>query len=160
MRSVEESVEIDVPVTTAYNQWTQFEGFPRFMEGVEEVRQVDDTRLYWRANVAGIEREWEAEITEQTPDERVAWTSTTGAHNAGVVTFHRLDDNTSKVMLQLEFEPEGLVEATGDVLGFVKRRAKGDLERFKHYIEARGEESGAWRGEVGRHKPSDRTAEA
>jgi uncharacterized membrane protein len=160
MRTIEESVEVEVPVTTAYNQWTQFEQFPRFMEGVEEVRQLDDVRLHWRAKVGGVEREWEAQITEQTPDERVAWTSTTGTHNAGVVTFHRLDDAKSKVMLQLEFDPEGFVETAGDALGFVKRRAKGDLERFKHYIEARGQESGAWRGDVPRHKPSDPTAEA
>jgi uncharacterized membrane protein len=160
MRTVEESVEVEVPVTTAYNQWTQFEHFPRFMEGVEEVRQLDDIRLHWRAKVGGVEREWDAQITEQSPDERVSWTSTSGAHNAGVVTFHRLGDDRSKVMLQLEFEPEDFVETVGDALGFVKRRAKGDLERFKHYIEARGEESGGWRGEVPRHKPSDPSADA
>jgi uncharacterized membrane protein len=156
MKVVEEGIEVEVPVTTAYNQWTQFEKFPRFMEGVEEVRQLDETRLYWRARIAGVEREWEAEITEQAPDERVAWTSTAGSHTSGVVTFHRLDDNTSRVMLQLKFEPDDFVESMGDALQFVKRRAKGDLERFKVFIETLGTETGAWRGEVERHRPSDR----
>jgi uncharacterized membrane protein len=150
MSTIEESVEINVPVRTAYDQWTQFEEFPRFMEGVESVRQVDDTHLHWVAEVAGQRREWDAEITEQHPDERIAWTSTSGQRNAGVVTFHRLDDDRTKVMLQLDHEPEGLVDKAGDALGFVKRRAKGDLERFRELIESRGSESGAWRGEVGR----------
>ncbi|HYF47170.1 MAG TPA: SRPBCC family protein [Acidimicrobiales bacterium] len=146
--TVEESVEVKVPVRTAYDQWTQFETFPQFMEGVESVRQVDDTHLHWQAEIAGVSREWDAEITEQTPDQRIAWKATSGAENAGVVTFHRIDDETTKVMLQLDFEPEGLVEAAGDALGFVKRRASGDLGRFKEFIEARGAETGAWRGEV------------
>ena len=148
MSSVEHSVEVDVPVRTAYDQWTQFEEFPRFMEGVQSVRQMSDTRLHWVAEVAGSKREWDAEITEQIPDERVAWRSVEGAQNAGVVTFHRLGEGRSKVMLQLEFDPEGLVETVGDKLGFVKRRAEGDLGRFKTFIEARGAETGAWRGEV------------
>jgi uncharacterized membrane protein len=148
--TVEESVDVHVPLTTAYNQWTQFEEFPRFMEGVEEVRQTDATHLHWRADIAGTEREWDAEITEQHPDERVAWAATSGARNAGAVTFHHLDPETTRVMLQLEFEPEGFVEKAGDALGFVKRRAKGDLERFKDYIEARGVESGGWRGDIDR----------
>ena len=146
--TVEESIDVKVPVRTAYDQWTQFETFPQFMEGVESVRQVDDTHLRWKAEIAGVSREWDAEITEQTPDQRIAWKATEGAENSGVVTFHRYDDETTRVMLQLEFEPEGIVESAGDALGFVKRRATGDLGRFKEFIEARGTETGAWRGEV------------
>ena len=148
MSTIEQSIEIDVPVRTAYDQWTQFETFPQFMEGVKEVRQVDDTHLHWVADIGGVRREWDAEITEQHPDERVAWRSREGADNAGVVTFHKLDDQRTKVMLQLEFDPEGFAEVAGDKLGFVKRRAAGDLERFKDFIEGRGTETGAWRGEV------------
>jgi uncharacterized membrane protein len=150
MSTIEQSIDVDVPVATAYNQWTQFEAFPRFMEGVEEVRQIDDTHLHWRAKFAGREQEWDAEITEQHPDERVAWKSTDGAQNAGVVTFHELDPGTTRVMLQLDVEPDGLVEKAGDALGLVKRRAAGDLERFKEMIEGRGQETGAWRGDVSR----------
>lgn len=146
MSTIEES--IDVPVTTAYNQWTQFEEFPQFMEGVEEVRQLDDTRTHWRAEIGGQRREFDARITEQRPDQRIAWRTLDGPTQAGVVTFHRLGDDDTRVMLQMEFDPDGLAETVGDKLGFVKRRAKGDLERFKDYIEARGRESGAWRGEV------------
>ena len=148
MSTVEESIDVSVPVRTAYNQWTQFEEFPKFMEGVEEIRQIDDTRTHWKTKIAGVEREFDAEITEQHPDHRVAWRSTDGAEHAGVVTFHRLDDDTTRVMVQLDTEPEGLVEQAGDKLGVVKRRVKGDLGRFKELIEARGTESGAWRGEV------------
>ena len=148
MSTIERSIEIEVPVRTAYNQWTQFEEFPRFMEGVESVRQSDDRHLHWIAEIGGVRREWDAEITEQHPDERVAWRATTGTKNAGVVTFHRLDTNRTKVMLQLEVDPEGFVEQAGDRLGFVSRRAASDLERFKEYIEARGQETGAWRGDV------------
>lgn len=148
MATIEESVDVEVPVRTAYNQWTQFEEFPRFMEGVRSVTQFDDTHLHWSAEIAGVAREWDAEITEQHPDERVSWRATTGAENAGVVTFHRLSDATTRVMLQLEFEPDGMVEQVGDKLGFVKRRAVGDLQRFKGFIEGRGSETGAWRGDV------------
>ncbi|MCA1844914.1 MAG: SRPBCC family protein [Actinobacteria bacterium] len=151
MAAIEESVEVEVPISTAYNQWTQFEEFPQFMEGIEEVRQLGDTQLHWRADIAGVTREWDAQITEQSPDERIAWTSTSGSKNAGVVTFHRIDDNKTKVMLQLDFEPEGLVETAGDALGFVNRRTKGDLDRFKAFIESRGAETGAWRGDVPRN---------
>jgi uncharacterized membrane protein len=153
MATIEQAIEVQVPVRTAYNQWTQFEEFPRFMEGVEEVRQLDDTHLHWVADIDGFKREWDAEITEQIPDERVAWTSRSGAHNAGAVTFHRLDDSHTKVMVQLEFDPSGIVEQAGDKLGFVSRRTKADLERFREYIEDRGTETGAWRGEVDRPKP-------
>ena len=148
MSTVEESIDVNVPVRTAYNQWTQFEQFPQFMEGVEEIRQLDDTHTHWRTKIAGVEREFDAEITEQHPDHRVAWRSTGGTDNAGVVTFHRLDDATTRVMVQLDTEPEGIVEQAGDKLGLVKRRVKGDLDRFKELIEAHGTESGAWRGEV------------
>ena len=148
MASIEKSIEVRVPVHTAYNQWTQFEEFPRFMEGVEEVRQLDDTHLHWRANVGGKEEEWDAVITEQIPDERIAWTNTSGARNAGVVTFHKIDLQTTKLMLQLDYEPEGAIENIGSALGVVGRRVENDLERFKEFIESRGAETGAWRGEV------------
>ncbi len=150
MSQFEEGIEVNVPVRTAYNQWTQFEDFPQFMEGVKECKQITDSRLRWRAEILGVEREWEAEIDEQTPDQRIAWHAIDGTTNAGVVTFHRLDDNSSKVMLQLEFEPEGIVETAGDFLGVLKTRLKGDLKRFKEFIESRGTETGAWRGDVPR----------
>lgn len=148
MAKVEQSIDVEVPVSTAYNQWTQFEEFPQFMEGVESVTQLDDKRLHWVAEIAGQKREWDSEITEQNPDERVAWCSTTGAKNAGVVTFHKIKDEVTRVMLQFEFDPEGIVEQAGDKLGIVELRAKGDLKRFKEFIENRGTETGAWRGEI------------
>jgi uncharacterized membrane protein len=148
MTTVEQSVEIGVPVRTAYDQWTQFEEFPRFMEGVEEVTQLTDDRLHWKTKIAGVEREFDAEITEQHPDERVAWRTLSGPEQAGVVTFHKLDPSTTKVMLQMEFQPEGLAEQAADKLGIVKARIKGDLDRFKDFIESRGTESGAWRGDI------------
>jgi len=148
MSTIEESIEVDVPVRTAYNQWTQFEEFPRFMEGVQEIRQVDETHTHWRTKIAGVEREFDAEITEQHPDHRVAWRSTSGATNAGVVTFHRISDDKTRVMLQMDVDPDGAVEKVGDALGVAKRRVKGDLENFKALIEGRGAESGAWRGTV------------
>ena len=150
MSTIEESIDVEVPVQTAYNQWTQFEEFPRFMEGVESVRQLDDAHVHWVADIGGARREWDAEIDEQHPDERVAWHATDGSQNAGAVTFHRLDDSTTRVMLQLEFDPKGIVEQTGDVLGFVRRRATGDLQRFKEFIESRGTETGGWRGDIER----------
>ncbi len=148
MSTIEKSVDVNVPIQTAYNQWTQFEEFPRFMEGVKSVTQTDDTHLRWIAEIAGKSKEWDAEISEQHPDERVAWTSTSGARNAGVVTFHRLDDNTTRVTLQMDVEPDGVVESVGDWAGVLDRRVAGDMERFKEYIESRGLETGAWRGEV------------
>ena len=148
MSTIEESIEVAVPVRTAYNQWTQFEEFPRFMEGVEEIRQLDDTHVHWKTKIAGVEREFDAEITEQHPDHRIAWRSVGGTQHAGVVTFHRLSDETSRIMLQLDSEPEGPVEKVGDALGILKRRIKADLERFKDMIESRGAETGAWRGDV------------
>lgn len=148
MSVIEKSIEINVPVRAAYNQWTQFEEFPKFMEGVKQVKQLDDKHLHWKADVGGKEKEWKAEITEQIPDERIAWTSRGGAINAGVVTFHRLSDSKSKVMLQMEYDPQGFVENVGDAVGVVTQRVQGDLERFKQYIENRGQETGAWRGTV------------
>jgi uncharacterized membrane protein len=156
MADVTESIDVDVPLQTAYNQWTQFEEFPKFMEGVEEVRQLDDTHLHWVAEVGGQHREWDAEITEQRPDERVAWRSTNGTTNAGVVTFHRLSDSTTRVTVQMEWEPEGIGEKVGAAVGADERRIRGDLERFKEMIENRGTETGAWRGEVKR--PDERRA--
>lgn len=148
MSMIEEGIEVDVPVQTAYNQWTQFEELPRFMDGVERVEQLDDKRLFWRAEIGGIVREWHAEITEQLPDNRIAWRSTSGAKNAGVVTFHRLSDDRCRVMLQLEYDPQTLAEMAGDALGVLRRRVRGDLERFKDFIEHRGTETGAWRGTI------------
>ncbi len=151
MATVVEFVEVNVPVRTAYNQWTQFEEFPHFMEGVEEVKQLDNKRLHWRASIAGKTQEWDAEIDEQIPDERVAWHSTSGATNAGVVTFHYLDENKTRVTLQLEYDAEGLVQNIGSALNVPERRIKGDLERFKNFIEARGSETGEWRGTIQDH---------
>ncbi len=143
-------VDVAVPVSVAYNQWTQFEEFPRFMEGVKEVRQLDDQRLHWQAEIGGKTVEWDALITEQLPDERIAWKSTQGAQNAGVVTFHRVSDELTRVALQLEYEPETATESAGSALGLVERRIQGDLERFKEFVESRGQETGAWRGTVQR----------
>jgi uncharacterized membrane protein len=153
MSTVERSIEVGVPVTTAYNQWTQFESFPQFMDGVDRIDQVSPTTTHWVTSIGGVHREFDAEITEQNPDERIAWTSVDGPKQAGVVTFHRLDENTSKVMLQMDFEPEGVVETAGDKLGVVGRRIQGDLERFKSFIESRGTEEGGWRGTVERPTP-------
>ena len=150
MATIEESIDVGVPVETAYNQWTQFETFPEFMEGIEQVRQLDDTHLHWVADVGGNREEWDAEITEQRADERIAWHATSGKGNAGVVTFHRLDQQKTRVMVQLDWEPEGVTEQIGSALGMDSRRVQGDLQRFKDLIEARGVESGAWRGEVDR----------
>ena len=148
MATVEQSIEVNVPVSTAYNQWTQFEEFPKFMEGVESVTQLDDTHVRWVADLAGRRHEWEAEITEQIPDERVAWRARGGKGNGGVVTFHRLDENRTRIMVQMEYEPEGVVESVGSAVGADEAHVKGDHERFKELIESRGQETGAWRGEV------------
>ncbi len=156
MSTIEESIEVEVPVRTAYDQWTQFEEFPQFMDGVESIVQVTPTLTHWVTEVGGVTREFDADITEQEPDQRIAWHSTSGPTQAGVVTFHRLDDERSRVMVQLEIHPDGIAETVGDKLGFVKRRTKGDLARFKEFIEIRGRETGAWRGEI----PQDRTGGA
>ncbi len=148
MSDITESIDVNVPVRTAYDQWTQFEEFPRFMDGVESVRQVDDTTLEWTAQIAGVEKHWRARITEQQPDKRIAWTATDGARNDGSVTFHALGDDKVRIDLRLSVEPEGALESAGDALGFVQRRAAGDLGRFKAFIEDRGAPTGAWRGVV------------
>jgi uncharacterized membrane protein len=150
MARIEESIEVNVPVSTAYNQWTQFEEFPRFMEGVDDVKQTDDTHLRWVVSNQGRRYEFDTEISEQLPDERVAWKTTDGKSHAGVVTFHRLDDNGCKIMVQMDWEPEGMLETLGSALGSDDRRVRTDLERFKEMIESRGTETGAWRDKVER----------
>jgi uncharacterized membrane protein len=151
MTTLEESIEIDVPVSTAYNQWTQFEDFPKFMKGVCEVHQIDDTHVHWRARIGGKEEEWDAEITEQIPDKRIAWRSTSGAENSGVMTFHKISDSKTRIMLQMDYSPRGFLEGFGDALGAVAARTRGDLKRFKKFVEDQGKETGAWRGTVGQH---------
>ena len=148
--NVVETIDVAVPVSTAYNQWTQFESFPRFMDGVERIDQVTPTRTHWSTRIAGVRREFDAEITEQQPDERIAWTTDNGTHQAGVVTFHRLDETSTRVTLQLDHEPQGLVEKVGDALGIVQHRIKGDLKNFKQFIEQKGSAEGGWRDDVPR----------
>jgi uncharacterized membrane protein len=147
MSTIEKTIEVHVPLRTAYDQWTQFETFPEFMSGVEEVTQIDENHLHWTAQIAGVSREWDAEIVDQTPDERITWRSTEGVSNAGTVTFAEAPAGT-RVTLRLELDPEGVLEKAADALSVVERRTEGDLERFKAFIEARGAETGAWRGEV------------
>jgi uncharacterized membrane protein len=148
MSKIEASIDVNVPVRVAYDQWTQFEDFPRFMTGVESVQQTDDTHLRWVAEIAGVRKEWDAEITQQEPDQRVAWTSTSGARNAGSVDFHRLNDNATRVTLTMDIDPEGLVENVGSAIGVPERQVEDDLKRFKELIEQQGVASGAWRGKV------------
>ena len=148
MPRFEDSVEVAVPVRVAYDQWTQFEEFPRFMEGVERVVQRDDKTLDWTAEIAGQRKEWTAEITDQTPDTRVAWKSVSGDDNAGAVLFEPLGAGRTRVTLKMDADPDGVIETIGANLGFLERRVKGDLERFKEFIESRGTETGAWRGEI------------
>jgi uncharacterized membrane protein len=150
--TVAESIDVAVPVRTAYNQWTQFETFPNFMSGVESIQQLDDTHTHWRVRIGGREREFDATITEQMPDERVAWKSTEGPTHAGVVTFHRLNDDETRVTVQLDWQPAGATEKVGSAIGMDDRQVKSDLKRFKSYIEQRGPgyESGGWRGQVDR----------
>jgi uncharacterized membrane protein len=148
MSRVEQTIDVDVPVRTAYDQWAQFETFPRFMEGIERVTQIDDTTLEWHANVGGQDKTWTAQIVEQTPDQRIAWRSTSGAQNAGIVSFTPNGPESTRVTLDLDADPEGPLESIGDALGVLERRVKGDLERFKEFIEGRGVPTGAWRGEV------------
>ncbi len=149
--TVEESIDVNVPLSTTYNQWTQFEDFPKFMESVQEVRQLDNTHLHWRATVAGKEKEWDAEITEQIPDERIAWRAIGGVRNGGVVTFHKLSDTKTRIMLQMDYEPRSAGEKVGDAFGLVKMQTRANLKRFKEMLEGRGTETGAWRGTVARH---------
>jgi len=149
--TIHESVKLNVPVSTAYNQWTQFETFPAFMSSVQEVRQLDDTHLHWKATIAGKLKEWDAEITEQIPDQQIAWRSTSGVGNSGVVTFHPLSGSRSRVELQMQYSPETLTEELGGAVGGVKMAAKGNLRRFKRLVESHGRETGAWRGTVPVH---------
>ena len=148
MTTIEKTIEVSVPVRTAYNQWTQFEQFPRFMEGVKEVQQLDDKHLRWRAEIAGKEVEWTSEITQQVPDQRIGWRSTSGAQNAGSVSFLALADNRTQLTLHMVIDPEGAAQSTGSALGLVGARIEGDLKRFKDFIEKRGQETGEWRGEI------------
>ncbi len=148
MPTTQQTIEVDLPVSTVYNQWTQFEDFPQFMEGVESVTQLDDRRLHWVAEIAGTREEWDAEIVDQEPDQRIAWRTLTGTTNDGIVTFEPLGPDTTRVSLELDVEPQGLKEKIGEKLGFVSKQVEGDLKRFKEFVEYRGVETGAWRGEV------------
>jgi len=149
--SIIETIEVNVPVRTAYNQWTQFEDFPQFMASVHEIRQLDDKHLHWKANVAGEEKEWDVEITEQIPDKRIAWRSTSGVPNGGVVTFHKISDSLTRVALQMDYQPEGPLEKLGDAFGAVRMEARGNLQKFKDMLEKRGRETGGWRGSISQH---------
>ncbi|MFA9432581.1 SRPBCC family protein [Egicoccus sp. AB-alg2] len=148
MSTIEKSIEVEVPVRTAYDQWTQFEDFPQFMEDVERIDQLDDATTHWVVNVAGQEREWDADITEQEPDQRVAWRSRGETKHAGVVTFHKIDEGKTRVMVQMDIEPTDWAEKVGDATGVIERNVQRDLENFKGFIEERGMETGAWRGEI------------
>ena len=148
MSRIDHTIEVDVPVRTAYNQWTQFEEFPRFMEGVDRVVQLDDRMLEWTATIAGQTRQWQARIVDQVPDERIAWVSTSGARNDGIVAFRPLAADRTRIDLAIEYEPEGTVENLGDALGVVEGRVRGDLERFRDFVEQQGVETGAWRGAI------------
>jgi uncharacterized membrane protein len=148
MERIEKSIEVACPVRTVYNQWTQFEEFPRFMAGVKEVKQLDDTHLHWHAEIWGKDKEWDAEITEQVPDQVIAWRSTGGALNAGTVRFEPVAQDRTRVRLIMEYEPEGVIEKTGDAIGVFSARVQNTVEDFKEFIEQRGGETGAWRGEV------------
>ena len=151
MAAITKSVDVHVPVSTAYNQWTQFETFPKFMDGVESVTQISDRRNHWVTNVKGARREFDTEITEQHPDERIAWKSVSGdVQHAGVVTFHRLGAQDTRVTVQMEWQPHGVVERAGQAVGLDDQQVKADTERFKRFIEERGSETGAWRGDVPR----------
>ena len=159
LTTITEEIEVDAPVSTVYNQWTQFEDFPEFMEGVETVQQLDDTRLRWVAKVAGKRAEWEAKILHQDPDERVSWQSTEGKQTTGTVTFTPIGDEGTRLRLAMTYTPEGPLERAGSAVGLDSRRVRGDLERFKELIERRGAETGAWRGEIkaGRKTSSSKT---
>jgi uncharacterized membrane protein len=148
MERIQKSIEIDCPVTTVYNQWTQFEEFPRFMEGVKRVTQLDDKRLHWEAEIGGKNKEWNARITEQIPDQRIGWESEAGENTSGIVTFKSVGPNRTWVNLELCYDPKGFVESAGDSVGLVSRRVENDLEHFKDFIENRGHETGAWRGSI------------
>jgi uncharacterized membrane protein len=158
MSRFESTIVVDVPVRLVYDQWTQFESFPEFMDGVQSVEQLDDKTLSWVATIAGQRKSWRAEITDQTPDTRIAWRSTDGAENAGAVLFDPIGDDRTRVTLRMDVEPDGPVESAGDALGFPKRQVNDDLGRFKRFIEERAVPTGAWRGEIHGDKVSDPTA--
>lgn len=151
LSTIEESIDVNVPVSTAYNQWTQFEEFPKFMESVREVRQLDDTHLRWRADIAGKEEQWESEITEQIPDTRIAWRSTSGARNSGTVSFDKVSESKTRISVHMAYAPQGADEKVADILGLVRMQLRGNLKRFKELLESRGKETGAWRGTVTQH---------
>ena len=153
MAEVEKSIEVDAPVSTVYNQWTQFETFPEFMEGIENVKQLDQSKLHWTARIAGKEKQWDAVITKQEPDRAVAWRNVDGADNAGDVQFEAAGNGRTRIKLHMVYDPEGIVENVGDALGVVSRRVEGDLERFKKFIENRASETGAFRGEIHQAAP-------
>jgi uncharacterized membrane protein len=148
MERLQKSIEVDRPLDQVYNQWTQFEEFSRFMEGVKSVKQLDDTRLHWAAEIGGKEKEWTAKIIEQIPDHRIAWESESGEFTSGVVSFQSLGPNRTRVTLEISYDPKGFVENAGDTIGVVSRRVENDLKRFKEFIENRGQETGAWRGTI------------
>jgi uncharacterized membrane protein len=148
MPRFEDTIDVEAPIRIVYDQWTQFEEFPRFMDGVDHVVQRDDRTLEWTAHVAGQRKQWTAEITDQTPDTRIAWKSISGEENAGAVLFESLTPGSTRITLTLDADPEGPIETVGANLGFLERRVKGDLERFKAFIESQGLPTGAWRGEI------------
>ena len=159
MQTIDQSIEVDAPLRTVYNQWTQFEEFPEFMEGVERVQQTDDRHLHWIAEIAGRRHEWDAEIYEQVPDQRIAWRSISGQPNEGVITFDKVSDERTRVTVRMSFQTASAMEKIGDALGLAAARVKGDLKRFKEFIESRGTETGAWRGEIhGEQVTRDSTA--
>jgi uncharacterized protein (TIGR02271 family) len=155
MGTTSHSVEVDAPLQAVYNQWTQFEDFPHFMEGVEEVRQEGDKKLFWRAKIGGKTKEWEAKITEQVPDQRIAWESIDGSPNSGVVTFDEISPGVTQVTATIGYEPEGLLEKAGDALGIPSAKVEGDLHRFRDYLEEKGRATGGWRGEIGTEHGSE-----
>jgi len=148
LKSIVEEIEVAVPVSTAYNQWTQFEEFPKFMEGVEDVRQIDDTLFHWATKVAGKHAEWDARIVEQQPDRRIVWESIDGTYTSGSVSFEPVGPERSRIHLQMRYRTDGVLEATGSGVGLDARRVRGDLQRFRELVEGHGFEAGAWRGEI------------
>ena len=159
METIQKTIEVEAPLSKVYNQWTQFEDFPQFMEGVEQVKQLDDKHLHWVAEVGGKTKEWDAEIVDQVPDQRISWRSTSGARNSGVVNFRPKGQDHTMVTLEMYYEPEGALEKTGDALGLISKKVEGDLKRFREFIQKRGTETGGWRGEIrGRDVKSTDTA--
>jgi uncharacterized membrane protein len=148
MEKIEKSIEVQRPLRTVYNQWTQFEEFPRFMKGVTKVTQLDDQRLHWEAEIGGKNKEWDARITDQIPDQLIAWQSEGGEYTSGTVKFAAAGPDRTRIELEIIYDPEGFVESTGDALGLVSSKVENDLERFKEFIENRGQETGAWRGTI------------